>query len=88
MAEATPRQGSLLPRPPRAAPLKRMHVDDAGSFPDGSKAAAFLCARCGTRSDWQRIATVSEGKRGIPCPVCNKPLQSAVAWAEGGHRGA
>lgn len=69
-------QESLFPSGPRAAPVKRMHVVDAGTFPDGSRAAEFQCARCGHASGWQRIDTVTKAKRGIPCPRCNRPAQA------------
>lgn len=67
-----PRQPALFPSPPRVVPVKRMHVNDAGNFPDGSRAAQFRCDRCGAKSEWQRIASVSEAKRGIPCLTCNQ----------------
>jgi predicted RNA-binding Zn-ribbon protein involved in translation (DUF1610 family) len=52
---------------PRSAPVKRMHVADAG---DGIR---FECPHCGHDTGW--IAdewTVTENRRGLPCPECNK----------------
>jgi DNA-directed RNA polymerase subunit RPC12/RpoP len=53
-----------LPRAPR---ILRMHVIDAGEG-----VAKFRCARCGYSSGWVSVRTVTEGKRGIPCPRCNR----------------
>lgn len=56
------------PRKPRQW---RMHVCDAG--PDGETATLvrFKCQRCGHESEWTSMSTVTEAKRGLPCPVCN-----------------
>lgn len=57
---------------PRSAPVKRMHVADAGHLPGGAKGIRFVCPHCGHDTDW--IAdewTISENKRGLPCPSCN-----------------
>ena len=54
-----------------------MHVSDSGNAgcceeEDGSDLIArFACARCKHETDWMHISTVTEAKRGIPCPVCN-----------------
>lgn len=63
-------------KPPRQAPRRLMHVCDAGNSPcgaeDGSSAVVkFACRRCGHESEWMLGFTVTEAKRGIPCPVCN-----------------
>lgn len=59
----------LFPAAPRRAPIKRMHVADAGC-----DAIKFKC-RCGHDTGWiiwnRREITVSEAKRGLPCPKCN-----------------
>jgi DNA-directed RNA polymerase subunit RPC12/RpoP len=69
-------------KPPRKAPQKLMHVcdvDDNCCCDDGSTwPVKFKCSRCGHETDWVEPRTVTEAKRGIPCPVCNaKPEQPA-----------
>lgn len=53
-----------------------MHVVDAG-YSDGR--AGFVgdcvqleCRRCGHNTGWIPMRTVTEEKRGRPCPQCNK----------------
>jgi hypothetical protein len=57
-----------IPRQPR---IVRMHVTDAGhGF--GGKAIRFECNKCGHDTGW--IAdewTITENRRGLPCPKCN-----------------
>lgn len=54
-------------KPPRKKPRKLMHVSDAG---DG---VLMECAHCGYNSGWFHTdKTVTELKRGLPCPECNK----------------
>lgn len=67
----TARQSELFGARPRKAPRVLMHVVDAGNDPCGGKVAEFLCGRCGHRTGWTRIGTVTEAKRGLPCPSCN-----------------
>jgi len=58
---------------PRSAPVKRMHVADAGQLPGGAKGIRFACSRCGHDTGW--IAdewTITQNRRGLPCPQCNK----------------
>lgn len=55
------------PRQPRRV---LMHVVDAGVAPSGKHIAHFKC-RCGYDGDWWEIDSVSEAKRGLPCPQCN-----------------
>ena len=51
---------------PRRRPRVLMHVYDAGY-----EAIKFKCSKCGF-SDWyHNDMSVSEAKRGIPCPECN-----------------
>lgn len=59
------RTAQLFPSPP-VPRIKRMHVDDAGQG-----IAQFKCRICGHVSDWLQIESVTEAKRGIPCPNCN-----------------
>lgn len=52
---------------PRRAPLKRMHVADAGQG-----MVRFQCPHCGNETGWvEDVWTVTENKRGQPCPDCN-----------------
>ena len=71
-----PRQAALFaaPRRPR---IWRMHVADAGNGCNGDKIAEFECGRCGHRTGWIKIETVSEAKRGLPCPNCNRSTPDA-----------
>lgn len=61
------------PRRPRRV---MMHVTDAGDSgcggdDGGSGIAQFTCAACGHETDWLPVRTISEAKRGLPCPNCN-----------------
>jgi len=63
----------LFPMPakaPRAKPRVMAHVIDAGCSCD-TDLAKFKCKTCGWESSWLSVATISEGKRGIPCEECN-----------------
>lgn len=64
-----------IPPKPRSKPRKLMHVSDAGDCggcTDGETDVVFTCRRCGYESEWIRMRTVTEAKRGLPCPKCNK----------------
>jgi hypothetical protein len=64
-------QLTLSIAPPPRPPRKLMHMIDAGCNPSGpGDIAQFACKRCGHRSEWIE-ATVTEIRRGIPCPTCN-----------------
>jgi len=67
-----PRQRLLFPEcaRPRRSPRVLMHVIDAGDD-EGGLIAQFECKRCGFASDWLHVDTVTEAKRGLPCPRCN-----------------
>lgn len=56
----------LFGKPPRRKPRVLMRVSDAG---DGR--AQFTCSKCGHVSEWLEVDTVTEAKRGLPCPNCN-----------------
>ena len=62
-------------KPPRKAPEKLMHVSDAASeccSEDGEGVMVRLqCKRCKHETDWLIFATITEAKRGKPCPKCN-----------------
>jgi len=59
----------LFDKPPRKRPRVLAHVADAGNCEDG-QVAYFRCARC-EWAEWTRVRTVTEAKRGYPCPRCN-----------------
>jgi DNA-directed RNA polymerase subunit RPC12/RpoP len=65
----TARQMELLPKPARKPRRVLMQVCDAGHCE--GHIAQFRCGKCGHVSDWLRIASVTEGKRGVACPRCN-----------------
>ena len=60
----------LFPTAPRRSRRKLMHVSDAGG--DSSPIVQYRCARCGHETDWQDQGTLTEAKKGKPCPNCNK----------------
>ena len=64
--------------------IKRAHVMDAGALESGGAGVRFRYARCGWESEWRRywakdmrclrpdgVMSLTEAKRGIPCPNCN-----------------
>jgi hypothetical protein len=58
---------------PRRRPVKRMRIEDVGIAPDGRCIIQFVCRHCRYDTGWiidER--TVSESKRGLPCPKCNR----------------
>lgn len=62
-------------KPPRKTPQKLMHVCDSGGCceEDGSGAMVRMqCKRCSYESEWLYLGSVTEAKRGKPCPVCNE----------------
>jgi len=64
----------LFPDLPRDRPrLKRMQVVDAGG--EESPAVHLKCPHCGHDAGWKNMDregwTLTETKRGIPCPICN-----------------
>lgn len=50
---------------------KLMHVADAGEFGDKGPICMMQCAKCGEETDWLEFESITEAKRGIPCPKCN-----------------
>lgn len=77
------RQPTLFSIPAEPVPrVHRAHVSDAGE-----PGCEFTCRQCGWESDWVKVwardydggerpadaLTMTEAKRGIPCPVCNEP---------------
>ena len=60
------------PKPPRAKPLKRMFVLDAGESKGGTHdLVMWRCPRWGLTTDWEVEPPMSEVRRGKPCPRCN-----------------
>lgn len=72
------RQLDLLPKPKRT-PRVLMHVVDAGNGPAPGHWAEFECDRCGYRSEWRPVESITDAKRGLPCPKCNDSARSAAA---------
>lgn len=66
-----PQQLQLFPQC-RRSPTHRMHVMDAGDDEAGELIARFECNRCGATTGWEAVRNVAEGRRGLPCPTCNK----------------
>jgi hypothetical protein len=66
-------------RPPPIPRRHLMHVFDAG--PDDGEAShlvRFTCKRCGYETGWVRVESVTEGRRGKPCPTCNESITEAA----------
>lgn len=61
-------------KPARAKPRVLMHVSDAGGDGPWDAHCRMQCTRCKAETDWIKFATVTEAKRGIPCPACNLPM--------------
>lgn len=57
-------------KPPRRCARALMRVYDAGDCNAGH-IVQFRCARCGYDSGWVHVRTITEAKRGLPCPRCN-----------------
>jgi hypothetical protein len=66
----TARQADLFGRPKRKR-VRMAHVVDAGNGCE-SMVVQFGCKVCDWRSDWMKMRTVTEGRRGVPCPKCNE----------------
>jgi len=64
---------NLFPSAPRRPRRVLMHVVDAGEWYGGNgKGIQFSCQTCGHDTGWIKdTRTVTENKRGIPCPKCN-----------------
>jgi hypothetical protein len=63
------RQGELLEKPKRRTRGQLMHVCDAGCGEE-KPIVQMRCAKCGYESGWYEFDTVTEAKRGLPCPQC------------------
>ena len=57
---------------PRRKRRVMMHVMDAGNGPS-CMVIEFECKKCGHNTGWIKDEkSVSENKRGMPCPKCNQ----------------
>lgn len=66
------RQGELLEKPKRRMRGQLMQVCDAGDGGEGrSVNVQMRCEQCDYQSGWLHFDTVTEAKRGLPCPKCN-----------------
>lgn len=75
-----PAQLDLFPVAPRRPRRVLMHVMDAGDI--NGKVIRFEC-RCGFKTDWIRdVWTISENRRGHPCPKCNPSDPDALYFAD------
>jgi len=63
--------GDLFPKPPRQRPRILMHVIDAGYADRDKTIVKCKCKKCGYVSDWLVVDTITEAKRGLPCPKCH-----------------
>jgi hypothetical protein len=66
----TARQAELFPKPPRKMRGQLMHVSDA--YNTSGLKCQFRCRKCGHQTGWVECDTVTEAKKGLPCPKCNK----------------
>lgn len=64
------KQPDMFPDAPRRKRRVMMHVVDAGMCGD-TRIVVFECGGCGHRTKWTEARTVTEDKRGRPCPNCN-----------------
>ena len=64
------RQGELLSKPKHRIRGQLMHVCDAGGGCENGLIVQMRCTRCGYESGWLQFDTVTEAKRGLPCPEC------------------
>ena len=74
------RQGTLFDPPPRRRPRVIMHVIDAGhadGIGAGKHLVHFQCGKCGHDGGWWVVGSVSEGRKGAPCPVCSHEEESS-----------
>jgi len=60
------RTAEMFEKLPRALPRVMMHPDDFGP----ERMAHFHCKKCG-HADWYTECTLTDYRRGIPCPNCN-----------------
>jgi hypothetical protein len=71
----TARQAELFQKERRPRPVL-MHVVDAGH--EGTVIAVLECRKCQHRTGWLKFNTVTEAKRGLPCPNCSNAAGAPV----------
>lgn len=51
-----------------------MHIINGGCDPlePGRQSYEFKCLKCGHRPGWTAVDSVTEARRGLPCPECNQ----------------
>lgn len=66
-------EAQLFPKSKRKPPRVMMALYDAGDGHGDTDGyiACFKCKKCGHKEEWVQMRTITEGKRGIPCPRCN-----------------
>lgn len=65
---------------PRRKPRVMMHVVDARNPEcDENPSVRLMCSKCQHETDWVEFPTVTEARRGSPCPDCNKAQGSEKA---------
>lgn len=70
--------GSLFPSLPRSRPRRVLgHVIDAGNSDHGERTWAKLRCRKGHEWETHTDKTVTELKRGLPCPTCSPEAPDA-----------
>lgn len=73
-----PQQLAFLEKPPRARPRVMMKMTDAGNAGyrltgwKTDRGANFECLKCGHDDGWTFNLTITEIRRGLPCPKCNQ----------------
>lgn len=67
------RAADMFPDPAikRMRSKANMYPIDAGPGPGDQIMALMECPKCGHDGGWWDFDTLSEAKRGTPCPVCN-----------------
>jgi hypothetical protein len=65
-----PKQADIFGGKPRKPYQFKMHVCDAGGDNE-EHIATFECRRCNEKTGWLSFKTITEIRRGIPCPICN-----------------
>lgn len=66
----------MFDKPPRKSPRVMMIVVNAGNHWQGGRGIEFECRKCAHNTGYiVDTRTVTENKRGMPCPVCNEPKE-------------
>jgi len=62
-------------KPARAKPRVMMSGTDhsfCDEEPDSPYMGEMKCKKCGHEAGWMYFKSITECKRGAPCPICNK----------------